>query len=796
MKFRYMLLLVLGLLLFGLRQSGRGADAPTADEKSEKAKFHYTDHILPFLQKNCFECHSGAKIKGEVAFDTYKDDLSVQNDRKTWDKVVDMLRTNKMPPEKHPQHPAKADVEAVLTAIEGVMAQLECGTGPQNPGRVTIRRLNKTEYNNTIHDLIGVTYKPADDFPADDVGYGFDNIGDVLSMSPLLLEKYLAASEMILGDAIEIYDPPKAGKSPVNFNAPKSAITAGEIAGTISFDAGDYTISATVYAEQAGDQPVRAKFAIAGKAIGEYEITGTAAKPQVLETKVRMEPGTDRVGVTFLNPLPGAADAAPVPAPKANGRLPSGPIEATPNTGQRALYVKSLQVDGPTNPPAHIYSPTHVRLMAHKDNIPSREAAKEIITRFANQAYRRPAKPAEVDAALALFDKESARNQRFENCIKAAMYRVMISPNFLFRVELDPPNAKPGDTYPVDEYALASRLSYFLWNSMPDQELFDLAAKGQLRQNFDAQITRMTKSAKSVSFVQGFAEQWLLLRKLELASPDPKLFPSFDADLKSAMATESKLYFDALVREDRSILDLLDSDFTFVNEKLASLYGIPGVKGTAFVKVKLPAHRGGVLTQASFLTLTSNATRTSPVKRGKFVLEQIFNTPPPPPPDNIVIPALDDQKELTGTLRQIMEQHRKDAMCASCHARMDPIGFGFENFDAIGAWRDKDSGGPINPSGTLPDGKSFDGPDGLKLILKDKKDLFIRCITEKMFTYALGRGLEYYDRCAVDHITDALAKNDYKFSTLISEIVKSDAFQMRTVSQPSKDIKETKDTEN
>jgi hypothetical protein len=348
----------------------------------------------------------------------------------------------------------------------------------------------------------------------------------------------------------------------------------------------------------------------------------------------------------------------------------------------------------------------------------------------------------------------------------------------LFRVELDPPDAQPGTIYPVSEYELASRLSYFLWSSMPDEELMALAAKEQLRKNLESQVRRMLQDSKSAAFVQNFAGQWLMLRKLAYISPDPKVFPTFTEELRAAMQRETELFFDAVLREDRSILDLLDGDFSFVNEALAKHYGIEGVKGKEFRRVQLPANRGGILTQASILTLTSNATRTSPVKRGKWVLDQVLNTPPPPPPPDV--PELPEEKELTGSLRKVMEMHRENALCASCHQRMDPIGFAFENYNAIGAWRDQDGKFAIDPSGLLPDGRSFKGPAELKAILRDKKDLFSRCLTEKMLTYALGRGLEYYDRYAVDKIVEALDKNDYRFSTLFAEVVKSEPFQMRT----------------
>jgi hypothetical protein len=315
---------------------------------------------------------------------------------------------------------------------------------------------------------------------------------------------------------------------------------------------------------------------------------------------------------------------------------------------------------------------------------------------------------------------------------------------------------------------------------MPDDELFSLAAKGKLRHNLEGQVRRMVKDSKSRSFLHGFAEQWLTLRKLDLASPDPTLFPSFTPTLRQAMIRESLLFFETILREDRGIPDLLDADFTFVNEELATHYGIAGVKGEGFARVKVPANRGGILTHASVLTLASNATRTSPVKRGKFVLEQLLNTPPPPPPPDVEIPELEEQKDLKGTLRQQMEQHRKNPTCASCHQRMDPIGFAFENFDAVGAWREKDAGVPVDASGVLPDGRKFNGPAQLRKILRADREVFVRCVTEKMLTYALGRGLEHYDRPAVNKILTAVGKENDRFSSLLIEIVKSDPFQKRT----------------
>jgi uncharacterized protein DUF1592/uncharacterized protein DUF1588/uncharacterized protein DUF1585/uncharacterized protein DUF1595 len=407
-----------------------------------------------------------------------------------------------------------------------------------------------------------------------------------------------------------------------------------------------------------------------------------------------------------------------------------------------------------------------------------RQAAEEIVTRFATRAFRRPVKPEEVARILDIYDKAEKEGDRFEECIRLALCRVLVSPHFLFKIEVDPPGAKAGEAYQVSELELATRLSYFLWSTMPDEELFELAGKGQLRANLKGQVQRMLKDPKSAALVKNFGGQWLTLRKLENVDPDSKLFPKFDDDLRAAMREETELFFEAIVRDDRSIMDFIDADFTFLNARLARHYGISGVYGAQFRKVNTPPNRGGLLTQASILTITSNPNRTAPVKRGKWVLEQLLGTPPPPPPP--MVPDLDEQKTLTGSLRQVMEQHRANAICASCHARMDPIGFAFENYDAIGVWRDKDGKFDIDASGELPDGQKFQGPAELKKILMGKKELFARSLAEKMLTYATGRGVEFYDKCAVDKILAALEKNDYRFSTLIAETVASEPFQMRT----------------
>jgi len=366
----------------------------------------------------------------------------------------------------------------------------------------------------------------------------------------------------------------------------------------------------------------------------------------------------------------------------------------------------------------------------------------------------------------------------FERGVQLALQAVLVSPNFLFRGELQPEPNNPKAVHPINDYALASRMSYFLWSTMPDAELFALAEKGKLRRNLDAQVKRMLKDPKSRALVENFGGQWLQLRNLRIASPDAKTFPGYDDALRLAMQHETEAFFEHIVREDRPVLDFLNANYTFVNGRLAKHYGIDGVDGEKFQRVSLKGTgRAGVLTQGAILTLTSNPTRTSPVKRRKYVLENILGTPPPPAPPNV--PELQEVK-LTGTLRQRLEQHRENPTCASCHARMDPIGFGFENFDGIGAFRQKDEDFPIDPSGQLVSGESFNGAPALATMLaKSKRDEFVRCLSEKMLTYAIGRGPEFYDKCALDEISKGVSKKGYRFSSLILEIVRSVPFQQR-----------------
>ncbi|PYK98909.1 MAG: hypothetical protein DME19_10680 [Verrucomicrobia bacterium] len=732
----------------------------------------FQTRIKPVLAKYCYGCH-GEKKKGDLDLRIYENETSVIRDRRVFEKVMKNLQAHEMPPEKKPQ--PTAEERALITAwIQSEIFKCDCDH--PDPGRVTLRRLNRAEYNNTIRDLVGVDFQPADDFPADDSGYGFDNIGDVLSLPPVLLEKYLAAAQKVLNKAI-VTD--MKAKPLQHFNADELDGTApgeslgegikrlgreGNIFATVKFPhAGEYILRAKAHGEQAGPEPARMSFSLDDKELKKFDVKAEEPAPEIYEMRLQVEAGPHKFAAAYLN----------------NYRNPKDP---NPKNRDRNLVIHYLEVvdTDPSQPP--VLPETHKRIFFRQPAPETKtQVAREIVGRFATRAFRRPVTEEEVSRLIKLFTLADKNGESFEQSVKVALEAVLVSPGFLFRGELQPEPDNPAAVHPVDEFALASRLSYFLWSSMPDDELFALAGRKALRKNLEPEIKRMLKAPKARAFVDNFAGQWLQLRNLKLAAPDKKLFPEFDDDLRAAMAKETELFFTDILQQDRSVLEFLDADFSFVNRRLARLYGIRGVEGDDFQRVSLKGtHRGGLLAQASILTITSTPTRTSPVKRGTWVLENLLGAPPPPPPPDV--PEFKEGKDaaLTGTLRQRMEQHRVNPTCAVCHARMDPIGFGLENFNGIGEWRDKEGDFSIDPAGKLVSGESFNGPDDLKtLLLKRKRDDFVRCLTEKMLTYALGRGLEYYDKCAVDQITGRLAKGRYKFSSLILEIVKSAPFELR-----------------
>jgi hypothetical protein len=644
---------------------------------------------------------------------------------------------------------------------------------------VTARRLNRAEYNNTIRDLLGVDLRPADDFPGDDSGYGFDNIGDVLTISPVLMEKYLAAAEKLARAAI-VAEPPVFKPSLARYLAPRSADEPrdpndpyvlpydwrGGLTARHDFPArGSYELRFRVADARKGDFPPEpVTIYVDDVALDTAEIEANQYERGELGVRAKIPAGPHAVRVSFRDDY-------------------YEPRDPDPENRGRKLLVDYLDVKGPYDPVPPPLPASHKRIFVCDPASGAKpgECARTILARLAFQAYRRPVTEEEVSKLVRFVDLARQQGEPFERGIQVALQAILVSPHFLFRIERDPADAGREGVHRVNDHELASRLSYFLWSSMPDAELFRLAEAGILRQPevLEAQARRMLGDLKSQALIDNFAGQWLELRNLPSATRDPERFPAFDQELLQAMRRETELFFADIMGADRSILDFLDGRYTYVNERLARHYGISGVEGEQFRRVALDGRqRSGVLTQASVLTVSSYPTRTSPVLRGLWLLENILGAPPPPPP--AVVPALNEEAVGTAaTLRERLEQHRADPSCAVCHERMDALGFALENYDAIGGWRTHDGALLIDASGVLPEGKSFNNAAELKAILRGQASEFTKNLAEKMLIYALGRGLEQYDRPVITQITRRMAEGDYRFSRLVIEIVKSAPFQMR-----------------
>ena len=776
-------LALLGLLIPGFPHRPL-ATAQDAAPVASPLMVRFTDEGLTFTAAHCAKCHSDQEPKADLNVTLDRDLDSVTKRRAVWENIVEMVSNGQMPPPEEPR-PDQDAIDKFVAVVNAVFEEADRHAKP-DPGRVTVRRLNRTEYNNTIRDLMWIDFNAAEDFPSDDIGHGFDNIGDVLTMSPVLMERYLSAAESIVQKAILVGDPPKPPKRrsvatflkttrKEAFEVPFRTLDAvGKLSISHKLTAeGEYKFRFHGWGRQRGDEPVKVVFQIDGNEIQTMEVKGTSSEKGIIEIPpVKLTQGEHQIAVSFLNEF-------------------TDPAAEKPEEATRALFVEWFEFEGPLD----MVPPSHKRLLACSAEASQPDQAREILQRFISRAYRRPATTAEVDRLVAVVTRSLAEGVSWEVSMQRAMLTTLVSPKFLFRLELDDRPESP-DSRPLDEFQLASRISYFLWSSMPDEELLALASKGELTPNLDAQVRRMLADPKSNSLIDNFAMQWLQLKRLKTVTPDPNLFPTFNEPLRAAMLKETELFFEAMIREDRSIVDLVAADFTYLNGPLAQHYGLAhllsqpteeanrgrrrGGPNRDFERVTLPdGLRGGLLTQASILTVTSNPTRTSPVKRGRWILEQILGAPPPPPPPNVPELAEGDKAQLTGSLRQRMEQHRANPACANCHAKMDPLGFAFENYNAIGGFREKDGEFPIEAGGMLPGGKAFQGPVELKSILKEQRVKVGRNLTEKLMIYGLGRGLEYYDRRSVQKIQEELEKNDYKFSTLAVEIVKSDPFRLR-----------------
>ena len=732
------------------------------------------------VNQYCTGCHNQKLKTGGVALDTLDLDHA-EADARTWEKVLRKVSAGEMPPAGLPRPTAP-----VATSFTQWLAnQLDQGAAAHpNPGHPTIHRLNRAEYSNAIRDLLALDVQPGSKLPPDDSGYGFDNIGDVLSLSPMLIERYMSAARMVsrmaVGD-IGIKPDVSEFEAVKGKNAPRTRVS-----DDLPFDStGGMVISYHF--------PVDAEYVI--------KIKGPGGRSSELRQPVKA--GTRSVGVTFLaeNELPEIVTGLNTGRRGTFGVVPPEPVAGKMDLRLDGTRLKlfnveytvvpqitSVTISGPFDATGIGDTPSRQRIFVCPvgQAVSPAEAdapcARQILTTLARRAYRRTVTNADISPLLSFY-QIGRRESGFDKGIEMALRALLVSPDFLFRIERDPAGSPPGDVHRVSDFELASRLSFFLWSSIPDDELLNLAEQGKLKDPavLSAQVNRMLDDRKSKAFVGNFAGQWLYLRNLEQVKPDPDVFPEYDAALRQSFDRETELFFNAVLRENRPITDLLSADFTYLNERLAQHYGIPNIYGSQFRRAALKdCNRGGLLGQGSILTVTSYPNRTSVVQRGKWVLENLLGSPPPPPPPDI--PPLEakskDGKLLTS--RQQMEQHRTNPVCSSCHARMDPIGFALENYDGVGAWRSKDSGSVIDAAGKLPDGTLFEGPAGLtKLLLTKYRDEFIATFTGKLLTYALGRGLEYYDAPAIRAIMRDAERNNSTIPALIQAIVNSPQFQMR-----------------
>jgi hypothetical protein len=799
----------------------------------------FEGQVLPILEGHCFSCHGLGITRGGVDLEAlaFSDGSDPEGDREAWLAVLKNVRAGIMPPAGEPK-PGEEDRRRLQDWIK----YDAFGIDPDrpDPGRVTVRRLNRVEYRNTIRDLMGVDFDTDAEFPPDDTGHGFDTIADVLTISPLLMEKYIAAAQEIVSRVV----PTTSGVVPEQSIPGSRFLGRGE---GQPRGRRDRSRSLPYY------EPARVSAPIEAKKDGRYRlILSLSAHHRYVEgrldsnrCRVVLEADGEELAVEEFKQESGRSFRFEFDRDWLAGDHEFS-IALEPTTPDEeevrslTLRIDELAVVGPIGEEHLVRPPNYDRYFP--GGVPEGEAerrryARELLTRFASRAFRRPVDPETSDrlADLALF-VAGQEGRGFEEGVAQAMVAVLASPRFLFREEA----AEPGDDGPfprIDEYALASRLSYFLWSTMPDDELTRLASGGRLREGLDAQVARMLADERSDQFIRNFVGQWLQVRDIDSVQvntfavlsredpPDPdaerrrdrfrelrrkpfeelddsekaeldaireEFFRSrerfqryeLDGSLRRAMRSETEMLFGHIVREDRSLLELLDSDYTFLNERLATLYGIEGVDGDEMRRVDLPAEspRGGVLTQGTVLAVTSNPDRTSPVKRGLFILENILGTPPAPPPPNI--PSLEEAGKAiegrTPTIREAMELHRSDPLCSSCHNRMDPLGLALENFNALGMYREAERSGPIDPSGVLITGESFGTVRELKRrLIEDRRQDFYRCLTEKLLTYALGRGLESHDVETVDAIVDRLEARDGRASELIAAIIDSAPFQRR-----------------
>jgi mono/diheme cytochrome c family protein len=749
-------------------RSARPAQA-AAPRASAQPPSHaaFTAATKALFEETCSECHNSTDLAGGLDVSLFTSPESLAADRDRWDLILTKLKAQEMPPED--VYRPDAEINRLVKFLETEFARADAAMKP-DPGRVTARRLNRAEYTNTIRDLLAIEFRADRNFPTDDSGEGFDNIGEVLTVSPVLMEKYLSAAGRIAERAIATGTLPKPIEVEYSLrfrNLRRLDPSNVEATHRFDFDA-DYELRIGLPGQRAQDAaPVTLGLWVDGK------LTHT----QRIETKPS--------GLVYFNPY--SEERIRVPVPEGDHTLRLGfmddPFVKTLATGDVYKdtvnkWIGSVTVIGPFA--AQGEKPSRTRILVC-DPASGPACVDRILATLARRAYRRPVTGAEIAELRKFVALAKNEGQSVEEGLALAIQAMLVSPHFLFRIERDRFPNDPTRVHRISDVELASRLSYFLWNSMPDEELLSLAERRRLGtpQVLDAQVTRMLADPKAFAMAENFAGQWLEVRNLDSIKPDPQKFPAWGPELRDAMKTETQMFFDWILRQNRPIREFIDARYTFLNERLAAYYGIEGVTGPEFRRVELTTpERGGVLTQGSVLAVSSYPTRTSVVIRGKYILQNILGSPPPPPPADV--PALDEQAVgTTASLRKQMESHRTNAVCASCHSRMDPLGFALENYDAIGKWRTMDGGFPVDSTGKLPGGKTFSNAADLKQILSQRQFEFSRTLTEKLLIYAMGRGLERYDRPTINEITKRMETSGYGLQTLVREVVRSLPFQSR-----------------
>ena len=762
--------------------------APQSPQSSQKA----------VIGTYCVTCHSDKARTGGLSLEG-ADLVNIPKGAETWEKVIRKVRAGMMPPPGMPR-PDKVTLDNFSASLENELNR--AAAIKPKPGRATVHRLNRTEYANAIRDLLAMDVDAAALLPPDDESSGFDNIADVLNVPPSLMERYLSASWNISRAAVgNTQIAPSMATYRVRPDLSQDQHIEGMPLGTrggilvqhtFPLDA-EYTIKVRLWRNtfdlmRGMEDPHDIELSMDGARLqlvhvgGKQDFATMSENPGTfgadldkrLTVRIPVKAGTHTITAATILRSNSVRDDLIKPYLRTT-------IDGLDITGDPS--VDRVTVEGPFSAVGSGDTASRRKIFICKPVSAAEETvcATKILSALGRMAYRKPLNAASLTTLMDFYKQGRANNANFDSGIESALQFVLASPEFLFRFEPDPSTIAPKTAYRLDDVAMASRLSFFLWSSIPDDQLLTLASQGKLKDPvvLQQQIKRMLADRRSSAMIANFAEQWLFLRNLKTAVPDLEVFPDFDDNLRSAMKEETTLLFDSIMREDRNVMDLLTADYTFVNERLARHYGIPNIYGSQFRRVKVAEARRGLLGQASILTVTSYPNRTSPVQRGKWIMTNLMGVPPTPPPPGV--PPLKENAEgaKPTTLRDRMEQHRKDAVCAGCHKSMDPIGFALENFDAVGHWRTNDEGGKIDPSGTMFNGAALDGVNGLRQALVNQPDIFVGVMTEKMLTYALGRGIEYYDMPTVRKIVQDAKGNGYRFSSIVTGIVKSTPFQMK-----------------